>query len=118
MVDATTGESVIEMGLQFTPSEARRILQSFQDFAAVLTAAAERGAERESVFMTVAEFASLLGVDKTTIHRWEKEDKQGEMPQKYQVGKRAVGYLRTDVAEYIKTRPPAVGHGPRTKGRS
>lgn len=51
------------------------------------------------------ELAEQLGVSKVTIWRWTKE---GILPPPRKLGSRAVGYVHSEVEEWLERRPEAL----------
>lgn len=47
------------------------------------------------------QLAELLGISKTTLWRMEKA---GELPQRYKISERAVGWLEEDIKEWLEKR--------------
>lgn len=50
------------------------------------------------------QLADMLGVSKTTLWRMEK---RGELPQRIKISRRAVGWLESDIKEWLESRPTA-----------
>lgn len=48
-----------------------------------------------------AKLAELLGISKTTLWRMEKA---GELPQRYNISERTVGWLEEDIKEWLEKR--------------
>lgn len=48
-----------------------------------------------------SEAARLLGVSQVTINRWCKDPKV-DFPKRIKLGRNAVGFLKTDLVEYIR----------------
>lgn len=47
------------------------------------------------------QLAEILGISKTTLWRMEKA---GELPQRYKISERAVGWLEEDIREWLEER--------------
>ena len=54
-----------------------------------------------SGFVRINELMDILSVSRSTIFRMERD---GILPQKVQISKRAVGFRITDIERFIKTR--------------
>lgn len=52
----------------------------------------------------MGELSHMLGVSKTTLWRMEK---RGELPQRIKISRRVVGWLESDIKEWLKNRPTA-----------
>lgn len=52
-----------------------------------------------------ADLADLLSVNRVTIWRMEK---RGELPPRKKITKGCVGWLQSDIAEWLKNRPNAI----------
>lgn len=50
------------------------------------------------------ELAELLSVSQVTLWRMEK---RGELPKRKQISSRAVGWLESDIKEWLENRPDA-----------
>ena len=50
----------------------------------------------------------VVGLSRATIWRLQK---QGKFPSSFQLGSRAVGWLRSDIDEWLESRPVATGEG-------
>ena len=50
----------------------------------------------------------MTGMKRTTLWRWRK---RGLVPQAVQLGPRAIGWRASDVEEWVKNRPFALGEG-------
>jgi len=50
------------------------------------------------------ELAELLSISTVTLWRMEK---RGELPKRKQISSRAVGWLESEIEEWLKTRPDA-----------
>lgn len=57
-----------------------------------------------SLVIRPGELAKLLNLSRPTLWRMEKE---GRLPRRKQIAGRAVGYLRSDIEEWLKSRPDA-----------
>jgi len=53
-------------------------------------------------FIRSEELSKILSVSKPTIWRMEKN---GQLPPKRKIGKRAAGWLDTDIEEWLTNRP-------------
>ena len=54
-------------------------------------------------FLTYEEAGGLIGVNRTTLYRWER---QGRFPRRRQIGPNRVGYLASEVEAWMRSRPP------------
>ena len=52
--------------------------------------------------VSVAEAASIVGCHEVTLYRWERS---GIFPSRRRIGQAAVGYLASDLANWMKSRP-------------
>lgn len=59
-------------------------------------------AETVAVYLTIAEVLALIGVSYTTLWRWQA---QGRFPHRRRLGPNRVGFLRSEVEEWIRSRP-------------
>jgi prophage regulatory protein len=55
------------------------------------------------------ELAQMFGVSLMSIHRWEQK---GELPPKIQIGPRTIGWLQSDIEEYLASRRRKVTSAP------
>ena len=60
-----------------------------------------------TVYLTVAQVLTLIGVSYTTLWRWQA---QGRFPHRRKLGPNRVGFLRTEVEEWIRSRPQVRGN--------
>ncbi len=69
------------------------------------------------LILSIADFARLMGVSRTTLHRLERDDPA--FPRKVQLSTNRVGFHRDDVLQYIAARPasPARKRGPQAVAR-
>lgn len=59
--------------------------------------------EKTIRIIRAGELSELLGISKVTLWRWERD---GHFPPRKKIGPgSAVGWLSTDVEEYLKSRP-------------
>ena len=56
----------------------------------------------QSLIIRPGELAKLLNLSRPTLWRMEKE---GRLPRRKQIGGRAVGYLCSEIEEWLKSRP-------------
>lgn len=49
------------------------------------------------------ELCAMLGICRTTAWRWERE---GKLPPRRRLGPNSVGWLSSEIEEYLKTLPP------------
>ncbi len=56
-------------------------------------------------FLTEKEVSKLSGLSRVTIWRMQRE---GEFPLRRQIGRRRVGWLRSEMEEWMRTREPVV----------
>ncbi len=56
-------------------------------------------------FLTEKEVSKLSGLSRVTIWRMQRE---GEFPLRRQIGRRRVGWLKSEVEEWMRTREPDV----------
>ena len=56
-------------------------------------------------FLTEREVSKLSGLSRVTIWRMQRE---GEFPPRRQIGRRRVGWLKSEVEEWMRTREPVV----------
>lgn len=59
-------------------------------------------AETAAVYLTIAEVLALIGVSYTTLWRWQA---QGRFPHRRRLGPNRVGFLRSEVEEWSRSRP-------------
>jgi predicted DNA-binding transcriptional regulator AlpA len=59
-----------------------------------------------AVYLTVTQVLTLIGVSYTTLWRWQA---QGRFPYRRKLGPNRVGFLRTEVEEWIQSRPQIRG---------
>lgn len=57
----------------------------------------------------IADVQVLVGVGRSTVYRWEAE---GAFPRRRQVGPGVVGWLESEVLEWLASRPVAVADAP------
>lgn len=64
--------------------------------------------------LRVNDVTELLGVDRSTLWRWEKS---GHFPRRRRLGPRTVGWPKAEVDEWVKTRPVVtLGRGQTAEG--
>jgi len=56
----------------------------------------------QSLIIRPGELVKMLNLSRPTLWRMEKE---GRFPRRKQIGGRAVGYLRSEIEEWLRTRP-------------
>ena len=61
----------------------------------------------EKLLMTTEEVCQAVSLSRTSIWRLEA---QGEFPRRRQVSAQRVGWLRSEVTEWVESRPHAQGH--------
>ena len=54
--------------------------------------------------LRLGEVKDIVGVSKSTIYIWMKE---GSFPERISLGSRSVGWLSTDIYEWLQHRPDA-----------
>ena len=67
----------------------------------------------EKLLMTTEEVCRAVGLSRTTIWRLER---RGEFPRRRQVSAQRVGWLRSQIVEFVESRPEAGHDGPMIGG--
>ena len=57
-------------------------------------------------FLRTKDVCEMLGVHRMTLWKWRRE---GTFPKGQLIGPRTVGWLESEVEEWMKSRPPAGG---------
>jgi prophage regulatory protein len=65
--------------------------------------------------LRVAETQAVTGLGRTTLWRLERA---GEFPKRRQVTRATVGYLESEVAEWLRSRPTVLPDTPADEGRA
>ncbi len=57
-------------------------------------------------FLKINELVEITGASRASIYRWEK---QGKFPQRRQVSQGRVGWIESEIKEWMATRPVGLG---------
>ena len=63
-------------------------------------------------YLRISEVVELTGVSRATIYRWQQ---LGHFPQRRQIGPGSVGYVESEVRDWILSRPKVGENGERKK---
>ena len=57
-------------------------------------------------FLNIKEVAELTGASRASIYRWEKV---GNFPQRRQISSSRVGWVESEIQNWMRARPPGLG---------
>ncbi len=91
---------VIDESLEELGTEVNALRKENRELKSVISNE-KNGAESESKIIRPKELANMLSISISTLYRWESK---GELPSKIKLAGNAVGWLRSDIEEWLNNR--------------